>query len=478
MSHWVASTSHWSHLVTIDVTAISATQVVTGGRVLPCEDETVIDAGAVVIEDDRVAWVGPQAELPEQYQGNGIIPIDATGKTVIPGLVDGHMHISFGEAASEEELSIYTPAEYRAVRASVDAEKALLAGVTSSCDPGGPYQVALAVRDAIEAGLVQGPRMACAGKQITTQQGIADGFPEWIGVPESSFGALVRNDSELIQEIRTEVKAGVNLIKIAGSGTSSNEYASFRLEELELAVDEAHRLDRPVTIHARSRQSVEYAATAGVDWIMHASYMDEPTLEMVLEKDIPLLPALTLLVNTLEASGETMPPTVRDRYQHEIDAATEILSKAHSAGATLIAGSESGFAMTPYGEWHAREMEIFVNYFGMSDFEALLAMTRNAAVTLPNHRSDIGTLTPGKYADLLVVDGNPDSDVAVLQDRGRIEMIMKAGRRVVPWRPPEIQRITHAFEKTHVYTRSVHHHPLRAVEDDGTDPSLDASQPN
>ncbi len=328
----------------------------SGGRVLPCEDQAIIDPGSVVVDDDRIAWVGPSAELPDTYQTADYEVVDTTGMTVMPGLVDGHMHISFGEAASEEELSIYTPTEYRAVRASVDAEKALMAGVTSSSDPGGPYQVALAVRDAIEANLVQGPRMACAGKQITTQQGIADGFPSWIGVPKSSFGALVRNRDELIQEIRNEVKDGVDIIKIAGSGSSSDEYASFRLDELELAVDEAHRLERPVTIHARSRQSVEFAAKANVDWIMHASYMDEPTLEMVLEKKIPLLPAMTLLVNTLEANRENLSPAMRDRVKRELDAAAQILSKAHQSGATLVAGSETGFAMTPYGEWHAREM--------------------------------------------------------------------------------------------------------------------------
>ena len=157
--------------------------VYTGGRVVPCEDTTVIADGAVVVEGDRIAWVGEAAATPVEYTGRDYQHVDTTGHTVMPGIVDGHMHISFGEAASEEELSIYTPAEYRAVRASVDAEKALLAGVTSSCDPGGPYQVALAVRDAVAAGLVQGPRMACAGKQITTQQGIADGLPSWIGVP-------------------------------------------------------------------------------------------------------------------------------------------------------------------------------------------------------------------------------------------------------------------------------------------------------
>src|SRR5258708_4187786 len=112
---------------------------VTGGRVLTCEDRSVLERGSVVVEGDRIAWVGPQADLPAHYAGPDYQVIDATGKSVMPGLVDGHMHISFGEAASEEELSLYTPAEYRAIRASVDAEKALLAGVTSSCDPGGPY---------------------------------------------------------------------------------------------------------------------------------------------------------------------------------------------------------------------------------------------------------------------------------------------------------------------------------------------------
>ena len=121
----------------------------SGGRVLPCEDQAIIDPGSVVVDDDRIAWVGPSAELPDKYQTADYEVVDTTGMTVMPGLVDGHMHISFGEAASEEELSIYTPTEYRAVRASVDAEKALMAGVTSSSDPGGPYQVALAVRDAI-----------------------------------------------------------------------------------------------------------------------------------------------------------------------------------------------------------------------------------------------------------------------------------------------------------------------------------------
>ena len=310
-----------------------------GGTVLTCEDSSVIENGAVVIDGEKIAWVGQTAALPESYRSEKYTQTDVSGMTVMPGLVDAHMHISFGEAASEEELSIYTPAEYRAIRAAVDAEKVLLRGITSSCDPGGPNQLGVAVRDARNAGLIQGPRMAAAGRQITSQQGIGDNFPAWIGVPPSSMGVMVRNNGEIIQEIRDQVKTGVDLIKLAGSGHSSDEYAAFRLEEIKLAADESHRLSRPITIHARSRQSVRYAAEAGMDWIMHASFMDQPTLDIVLEKQIPICPAMTLLVNILEADDigiSDLPKGVRRHAEKERDAAIAILSKFHQSGGTLI----------------------------------------------------------------------------------------------------------------------------------------------
>ena len=427
-----------------------------GGTVLTCEDSSVIENGAVVIDSEKIAWVGKSAELPSSYRSGDYSQTDVSGMTVMPGLIDAHMHISFGECQSEEELSIYTPAEYRAIRAAVDAEKVLLRGITSSCDPGGPNQLGVAVRDARDAGLIQGPRMAAAGRQITSQQGIGDNFPTWIGVPPSSMGVMVRNDGEIIQEIRDQVKAGVNLIKLAGSGLSSDEYAAFRPEEVKLAADESHRLSRPITIHARSRQSVRYAADAGVDWIMHASYMDDATLDLVLAKEIPICPAMTLLVNMLEADDvgiSDLPPGVRRHIEEERDSAIRILSKFHQSGGTLICGSETGFAMTPYGEWHTREMGLFVKHLGLSPMEAILCMTRNSAFTLPNYRDKIGTLTPGKYADLLVVDGAPHKDIETLHDSSNIKVIMQGGETITPWRPIDKKRTRHGFEKVHLYTR-------------------------
>ena len=430
---------------------------IINARLLTCVDETVINNGTVIFDGELIAWAGASEEIPPHLAAlNGLAAspgtLDAGGATVMPGLIDGHMHISFGEPRTEEELYIYTPSPYRAIRAAASAERVLLAGVTSACDPGGPTGIASAVRDATEAGLIQGPRLAAAGRQITTQQGIGDTLPRWVGIEESSFGALVRGRDELLNEIRNQVKDGVDMIKIAGSGPGTTEWGAFRLEELELAVSEAHRLGRPVAMHARARQSVADALSAGVDWIMHASYMDTETLEAVVEKGTPLMPALTLLVNSLEADG--MHQHVRDAVAAEIDAAVSILSKAHEMGATLLAGSESGFAMTPYGQWHTREIELFVSHLGMTDAKALLAMTRDAAVAVPSLTDMIGTLSPGKYADVLVVDGRPDEDVSVLSDRARLLSIIKGGALVRPWRPVDLPSRRMPFELARPYTPS------------------------
>jgi imidazolonepropionase-like amidohydrolase len=427
---------------------------IDGGRILPCADRTVIDPGTVVFDGDRIAWIGRTDQVPAEYAGAA--STDATGLTVMPGLVDAHMHISFGEARSEEELSIHTPAAYRAIRASVDAGRVLRAGVTTACDPGGPQGIAVAVRDAVEAGLVEGPRLSAAGRQISSQQGIGDTLPSWIGPLSSSFGVLVRSIDDIVQEIRDEVKDGVDLIKIAGSGPGEEEYGAFAVHELVAAVTEAHRLRHPITIHARSRQAVADAAEAGFDWIMHASHMDGPTLEKVIERDIPLVPAMTLLVNFLEG-GDAMSPAALDGMRRELDAAVAILSKAVADGATLIAGSESGFAITPYGEWHTRELELFVDLLGMDDHDALLCMTRNAGRATPRHGADVGTLEPGKFADVLLVDGQPDHDVRILADRSRLRAVIKGGVDVTGDRGRTRER--RSFERTRLYASAPHERP-------------------
>jgi len=429
---------------------------VVNARVVTCEDMAVIDDGTLIAEDDRIVWVGPSNSVPDQHTGE-MATIDGRGLTLMPGLVDAHMHISFGEAASEEELSIHTPDAYRAIRAGANAKRVLDAGVTSACDPGGPQGIAVAVRDAVEAGIIAGPRFAAAGRQITTQLGIGDTLPSILHDLPGAFGKLVRSTDEIVQEIRDEVKDGVDLIKIAGSGPGTEEFGAFTLDELLVATREAHRVGRPIAIHARSRQSIADAVTAGFDWIMHASYIDSQTIDQLVGANIPIVPALTLLVNMLEAGPGAMSQGALDGVKRELDAAVANLSKALSHGAVLIAGSESGFAMTPYGMWHSRELELFVDLLGMSDHDALLSMTKRAAFAVPRHTSLIGTLTPGKYADFLLVDGKPDRDVRVLGDRSKLHAVVKGGQVVMPSEPAGTDR--QSFERTRLYTRALHVRP-------------------
>ena len=204
--------------------------------------------------------------------------------------------------------------------------------------------------------------MAAAGRQITSHQGLEDAFPSWMEFPKGQAGVLVRSRDEIVEEIRLQVKDGVDIIKVSGSNDSvvtagPVEGMAFTEEEFTLMATETHRLGKKCTVHARTAPSVRACAAAGFDWLQHASFMDSEGLDVVLEKRIPIVPALTLLVNLLASAGEAGASSL-DVFKREVDAASENLGEAFRQGATLVAGSETGWSLVPYGEWHAYEMEI------------------------------------------------------------------------------------------------------------------------
>ena len=424
------------------------------GKVIDGTGAQPVTAGAVAVMGDQIDWVGPAEELPPRWTAEGTEVIDCGGRCILPGLVDAHTHLSFGEAQSEEELGIYTSVEYRSMLAGYHAAKVLKAGVTSASEAASTYSISVALRDAIEAGVVQGPRLSAAGRQITTHQGLEDPFPSWVPFQPGVPGTLVRSRDEIVEAVRLQVKDGIDLIKVSGSADAalSNEPlsgAAFRAEEFDLLADEVHRLERHCAVHARTAESVKLAARAGFDWIFHASYMDEEGLDLVGERGIPLVPTLTLLCNMVDAAQGSVGVSAVDVFKKEIDAAAEILTRAHSLGIEIIAGSESGLSLVPFGQWHARELEIFVTHLGMSPLEAIRAGTLAASTTLPRWREKIGSIERGKRADLLVVDGDPSVDITVLQQPSKIEMVFKDGRVVD--RTPVPERRVHSFERTRIF---------------------------
>jgi imidazolonepropionase-like amidohydrolase len=175
---------------------------------------------------------------------------------------------------------------------------------------------------------------------------------------------------------------------------------------------------------------VTQAARAGFDWIMHASYIDDEGIDLCLKKKISITPTLTLLINIVNSHQGSAGASAVDIFKAEIDAATENLSRAYRAGVPLICGSETGWSLVPYGQWHAKEMEIFVTLLGLSPLQAIHAATLAASRCLPKWAGSIGRLSEGYIADVLLVDGDPIKDIRVLQDPSRFDLVLKGGQPV------------------------------------------------
>ena len=415
----------------------------------------------LVLEGNSITHVG--SLRPGLEPGPADTVLDYSRFFVAPGLIDIHVHLSYGNAKTEEDIDLYASVEFRALRGMEAAQKVLLAGYTSIADPATTGLVTPAIRDAVEAGLFVGPRITSSGRQITGRQGLSDWYPRWVGVPSTSIGVLVRNAAEGIEEIRCQIKDGVDFIKIAMDGDAMNPAtglsAGFTQEETTAMVTEAHRLGRKVITHARGAEAIRYAAKAGADIIFHASWMDEEGLEAVVNNGCYLCPTLSLIVNDIDFTRPTdgCYPDFPDAHKRELESACKVLPKAKAAGVPFMVGSDAGFAVTPYGEWHARELEHLVRYLDFSPEEALRCTTKvNAEAGLLRDGARTGALQVGRYADFIVVDGDPLQDISILQDKSRLKAIYLGGEKVELTLNPNVKRLRSEFSYqmwSEVYTQ-------------------------
>ena len=327
------------------------------GKVIDGSLSAPIANGAVVTDRDKIAWVGPANQLPSQFQdphGSAFQMVDLPGRSILPGLIDGHTHISFRESRSEEENALYTPVEFRTLKAIWYSKRVLQAGVTSAFDAATSYAIAQAVRDAIDSGMFEGPRFTVSGKQLTSHQGLEDSFPSNMEFPPGQSAVLVKTKEDLIEAIRLQVKDEVDAIKVSGSNDNlitpdALGTSAFTYEEFKIIADETHRLGKICSVHARSKDAALDCARAGFDNLFHASYIDDEGIEAALRNKCVITPTLTLLVNLVDAKQTIAGASSMDATQREIEAAADGLSRAYKAGIPLIAGSESGWSPVPYG---------------------------------------------------------------------------------------------------------------------------------
>ena len=405
--------------------------LISGGNVIDGTGSQPQPNTDVLIEGDRIIAVGKNLVV-EKSSEREVRRVDATGLTVMPGLIDAHTHITLGEPRTNDELFMHRDPATAAILAAYNVRKVLRAGVTSMFDVDGIFNIGPALRDSINAGVVEGPTMKSGSYALMTAVGGTAGKL----IPDSGtagYAEVVRNKEETVLAVRRQVKDGADCIKIHVTGsipTRSGEIQVWTREELKVVCDTAHDLGVRVTAHCRGDKATLDSVMAGVDIIWHASFLGDASLEAIIDKKVPVGPVFTFLANLSEfghKAGATS--SAKSIFAGELENTGAKLRQAYDAGVKLLCGSESGFSMTPYGHWHAREMEVFVKHLGMTPLQAITCGTKDNAVAL-DQDGETGCIAAGYRADVLVLDGDPSKDISLLGDKSLFRHLFCRGKNI------------------------------------------------
>ena len=388
-------------------------------------------AGDVLIQNNRILAVGPDAAT-QCPAGAEMQELDATGCRVMPGMIDSHCHISFDQPNSNDELFFHRRYGLAALVAGVNAQKVLRAGFTSFFDADCVFDVGVDLRDAIEGGVIEGPRMTTGGNVLINCIG---GTAARLLPDEGTRGyaRIVHTPDEIVKEIHKQIKMGVDWIKVHVSGLpirpgkTGGEISTWTPDELKLVCDTAHQFGIPVVGHCRDAISTRDAALAGFDMILHATYMDDEALKAVIDRKVPLVPTFTFQANLADFGAAIgSDEHLREVFRAEITESVGALRAAFDAGVPLLTGSESGFSLTPYGDWHYRELEVFVEDLGMTPLQAINSATEQGARAL-KLEGELGRIAPGYLADILIFNGEPEKTITQLGEQERFRYIIKDG---------------------------------------------------
>ena len=428
-----------------------------GKKTIVISNGTLIDGNgnpparneAIVIQDNRIKSTGRLPGDIRLEDRDNVEVIDAAGQWIMPGLIDAHTHLSYGnpKVPGEARGRGTTRPEFNTLRAARNAQQVLRSGVTSISVPGGTWFTDVAVRDAIKLGLVEGPRVYCASRMIVTYGSIEDEEPSWVGTPEHSIGVLCNNAADMVTEVRRQCKHGVDFIKLADS--RSGEIQTLAKEEIAAVVGEAHRRNVKVAIHSRGSASTRAAAEAGVDWIMHTDMATEADLETVAKAGVRIVPTVTFVERVLEVGREIGQEQIQislERMKKNMDGLVNVLQRARSMGIKVMCGTDCGnYSWMPYGEMHAKEPEILVRYGGYTPLEAISACTKENAYAV-GLENQVGVLEGGKLADIIILKKNPAADIRVLQDPANLTLVIKDGKKV-KFDDQELEEIPLTFQE-------------------------------
>jgi imidazolonepropionase-like amidohydrolase len=387
--------------------------------------------GELLIDGERIGAVARGSGRIPPAQSEGAARIDARGMTLMPGLVEGHAHLSFCGAAKNTDLGDIPPEEH-VLETMHNARTLLEAGFTSAFSAASAkVRLDVVMRNQIDAGRIPGPRLRAAGPEITVTGGLGD--DNRMHMDRGSFGLVADGPQAIAHAVRLCIREGVDNIKINISGDDFVPSATagmtvMREEEVRMACEVAHSYGKKVASHSRASTAVQRALACGVDVIYHCEMADAQALDALeaARDRVFLGPAIGLIYATLheaEAFGINRAKACELGMERCLDSAMRTYEQVRKRGIRTVIGGDYGFAWTPQGT-NARDIEHFVKLFGYSASEALQCATRigGELMGLP-----VGELKAGYLADLLLVDGDPLHDVRVLQHKARLKLIMKGG---------------------------------------------------
>ncbi len=404
--------------------------VIRNGELVDGTGADPISDGVLLVEDGLITYAGSAAEAP-------VVPpdaqvIDANGGTIMPGLIEAHFHPTYFNVAALEDLDIKYPVEYVTILAACNAKLALECGYTSARSGGSLFNIDFWLKQAIENDLVPGPRMAASGREICGAGGLMDWNPEFRKIGMEGLILLVNGPDEACAAVRKLVKDGVEWVKTyptgdaAAADTNDHHTLCMTFEEMHAVVQTAHNHKLKVTGHCRATEGIKNALLAGYDALEHGTFIDDETLELLLERDVPVVPALYFEQMSIDRGPEFgMSQAVIDGHQETLEGGAESARRILAAGGRLGMGGDYGFAWNPHGDY-AKELDFFVKYVGLKPLEVITCATKTGSEIL-GRSDEIGTLKAGKLADVLVVDGDVVADLSILQDRSRFITVMQGG---------------------------------------------------
>ena len=409
-------------------TATGTTLIRNGQLIDGSGADTVADC-VLVIDDGRLTYAGPTADAPDCQPER---TIDAQGGTIMPGLVEAHFHPTYFNVAELQDLDIKYPVEYVTLLASVNARMALECGYTAARSGGCLFNVDVWLKKAIDNDLVPGPRLAASGREICGRAGLMDWNPDFRGIGMEGLVLLINGPDDARTAVRKLVKDGVEWVKTYPTGDAAapdiNDHHTLCMtfEEMEAVVSTAHNHGLKVTGHCRATEGIKNALLSGFDTLEHGTFMDDETMELLLKRDVPVVPALHFELASIEHGPALgMPQSVVDGHQETLDGGAESARRILAEGGRLGMGGDYGFAWNPHGTY-AKELTFFVNHVGFSVLDTIKCATKTGAEIM-GCGDEFGTLEAGKLADVLVVDGDVANDISILEDSTRFIAVMQGG---------------------------------------------------